>query len=155
MPGYRAHIGGAGCIYAVLLVFFYKVLFLKISVFRALEWFLSCILGGLFPDIDIKSKGQGIFYRVVVLFLCILLLKQKLAEFILVSLLSFTPLLVRHRGIFHQPWFVVVVPFTVACVISWYQSISDLAILIDAFFFSAGALSHILLDRCQTKFKLS
>lgn len=155
MPGYRTHIGGAGCVYAVLLTFLYKILLFKVGPFRALEWFLSCVLGALFPDIDIKSKGQGIFYRVVLVLLCVLLYKNKFAEFILVSLLSFIPLLVHHRGLFHRPWFVIALPFFCALIISWYKPGTDIIILIDALFFSFGALSHIYLDRLQTCFKLS
>ena len=155
MPGYKAHVGWGASVYAVLLVLFYKVLQTKFSVFIALEWFFCCVLGALFPDIDIKSKGQGIFYRVVVVFLLFLLWRHDIVAFVFVSMLSFVPLLVHHRGLFHKPWFVVVMPFSIAFIACQYQAVPCTnALLINILFFSAGALSHIVLDRFQTKFKL-
>ena len=35
----------------------------------AIEWFGFCLIGSLFPDIDIGSKGRYVFYRIFLLFL--------------------------------------------------------------------------------------
>ena len=66
MPGYKGHIVGAALAFAGTLLVVSKTY--PPTPLTALQWFLLTILGALFPDVDIKSKGQGIFYRVVLPF---------------------------------------------------------------------------------------
>jgi membrane-bound metal-dependent hydrolase YbcI (DUF457 family) len=149
MPGYKGHIAGGAAAFAIVALVVSKTY--PPSPITALQWFFLTILGALFPDVDIKSRGQGIFYRVVLLTLVIFYIKKQWHLFSAVSFLALTPLLVRHRGLFHNFWFVVLVPFALAyCCIEAFPHYQTL-LMLNALFFAAGAISHIVLDRLNTK----
>lgn len=146
MPGYKVHIlGGAiTCVGIVALLSQYSV---QPAPLVFAQWFAATILGSLFPDVDIKSKGQGIFYKVMLVCLFLLLLEKQVYLFVIMSFLALVPVLVRHRGLFHRVWFVVLLPFTVAVLAGSSFPVYSAVFLYHACFFSAGALSHIFLDR--------
>lgn len=147
MPGYKGHIvGGAAtfCIVALLVSKSYPPTFIT-----ALQWFLLTITGSLFPDVDIKSKGQGIFYRVILLCLILLYFQKNWDLFAATSFVAMIPLLVHHRGIFHRIWFVIFVPFAAAFFIAQSFPHHKTLLMFDALFFAAGAVSHIILDRMK------
>ncbi|MDR3647375.1 MAG: metal-dependent hydrolase [Candidatus Babeliales bacterium] len=144
MPNYKGHLVGGFATYIVLLFLLRST---NPSLITAAQWLVICLLGALFPDVDTKSKIQKIFYTgfVILLFFLISLNKLKLAVFL--SVISLSPLVVNHRGIFHKAWFIILI--TVAFVIftveiKLFHSCSE--ITIPALFFTAGALSHIILD---------
>lgn len=144
MPNYKTHlVGGFATFIALLLV----LKSANTTAFNVIQWLIICLLGSLFPDVDTKSKIQKIFYTgfVILLFFLMSLNKLKLALFL--SIISLSPLVVNHRGIFHKAWFIILI--TVAFVffsveIKLFHSCSE--ITIPALFFTAGALSHIVLD---------
>src|SRR3989338_854106 len=107
MPGYRTHVVFAVGVYAAtmgaLSVYAHRPVVLTPAV--AFLWFMSTILGALFPDVDIKSKGHMLFYEVVVVALFFTWLKAEHSFFVVITFLSLLPLLVRHRGLFHAWWF--------------------------------------------------
>ncbi len=145
MPGYRAHLVGGAATY--VLVYFTITHYIKATPVIAFQWAVICLLGSLFPDIDIKSKGQGIFYRLLTVFLIYLSYKGLWDIFVIMSFLALLPLLSRHRGIFHKLWFITGMPFIVALVI-WNSFPGHTVMLFSsALFFAAGATSHIVLDR--------
>lgn len=145
MPGYRGHI--AGGIVAYVIGYLVITHYIRPTSFVAAQWAIICILGSLFPDVDIKSKGQGIFYRLLALFLIYLSYKRLWQLFVVMSFLALLPILSRHRGLFHKLWFVGCVPFAVALAV--WTSFPEYALLLfsSAFFFALGSVSHILLDR--------
>lgn len=146
MPGYKIHILG-GAVTCGCLIKLFSHYGIDPTPLVACQWFGATILGSLFPDVDIKSKGQGIFYKAMFVCLLILLWKRQLYLFVLASFLALVPVLVRHRGIFHQVWFVVVVPFLVAFAAGSSFPCYKTLFFYQATFFCAGALSHIVLDR--------
>ena len=153
MPGYKAHVGFAACLYAVLLAVSGLVgkQSVTLSFYKALEWFLCTVLGALFPDIDIKSKGQILFYECMVALLFFLWWKECRYLFVIVAFLALLPLLVHHRGLFHRPWFVISMPLVSALIAGhFYPRLFDV-FFVDACFFSIGALSHCFLDAFVTK----
>lgn len=145
MPNYKGHLAGGLIVY--LLLFFGLFMAQKPSMLIAIEWLAFTLAGALFPDIDIKSKGQKYFYYVVFLFFIVLAVCQRFEMVTCCSFLILSPMLVRHRGIFHHPLFVIAVPLLLwaflSIIISPYAS---RRLLFDALFFIAGALSHIWLD---------
>lgn len=143
MPNYKGHLVGG--VVAFLLVI-NVIIVQKVSLVVALEWLSFTSLGALFPDIDIKSKGQKIFYKVLVLVFLILLLKQRFMTIVFLSLLAFLPLVVRHRGMCHELWFVVSAPLVVAFALTCYFPKFSSFVLWDALFFIVGAVSHLYLD---------
>ncbi len=145
MPGYRAHmVGGVVAFSCVLYVLSQHG---STDAVTMAGWFVAALLGSLFPDIDTKSKGQGLFYKAMLVCLILLLWLHEMHLFILMSFVALMPLLVRHRGIFHQVWFVIAVPFAFAYAVGSSFALPHKDFLLIALFFVVGALSHILLDR--------
>lgn len=145
MPGYKAHIVGAVATFAG--ISFMMSSYMQPTPAVAFQCLGATILGALFPDVDIKSKGQGIFYKGMLLCLVLLLWKRQAYLFVIMSFLALVPVLVRHRGLFHRPWFVVVIPLTIAFLVGQSFPVHSEMLLKTTCFFCVGALSHLVLDR--------
>jgi len=144
MPNCRKHlIGGVGA-GVVLLIVLQRLQ--PISLLGLGEGLICALAGSLFPDIDIKSKGQKYFYCVILLVMIVLIIKHQFSLLATCSVMAVVPMLVRHRGIFHRLWFVILFPLTVWYVISLSVPAISEIILFDAFFFIAGSISHLWLD---------
>ena len=144
MPNYKGHIRGG--IVAFVLVVLFALPHHHPSAITMLEWLLFAIAGSLFPDVDIKSKGQKYFYRIMLVLFGILALNHQYKQLAAISILALLPVLVNHRGIFHRIWFVVLAP-----LITWYAVSTQFPtlctpLLFDVIFFIAGAISHLWLD---------
>src|SRR5438309_2217826 len=62
MPGYKGHLVGGTVAFGLLFFALVGVVVRQPSMLIAGEWLLFALAGSLFPDIDIKSKGQKYFY---------------------------------------------------------------------------------------------
>jgi membrane-bound metal-dependent hydrolase YbcI (DUF457 family) len=144
MPNYKGHLVGGVIAYGAL--FFAVFAAQKPSLLIAGEWLLFTLAGALFPDIDIKSKGQKYFYFVILLFVTILVIQQRFEMLAYCSFIIISPMLVRHRGIFHNPWFVIVMPLLIWVLVSGSLPRLSQQLFCDTLFFITGALSHIWLD---------
>jgi len=120
----------------------------------AFEWLLFSLAGAMFPDIDIKSRSQKYLY--VVLFIGILALigKRKFYTVAFLSVLSMIPIFSNHRGLFHRLWFVIALPFSIWCWLSYGFPYASTILFYDMIFFIAGAISHLYLDMGMKMFKL-
>lgn len=107
MPGYRGHLIGGACAFALVLLCVTK----PYTILNAAEWLCFTLLGSLFPDVDIKSKGQKLFYRGVVVCALIFIMQQWWQALGVLGAMALFPQLCNHRGVFHEPWFLLVVPF--------------------------------------------
>jgi len=144
MPNYKKHlIGGLGA-YAILLIILQQIE--PISLFSAAEWLLCSLAGSLFPDIDIKSRGQKYFYRAILLVMIYLIIQRQFSLLATSSLMAVTPMLVRHRGIFHRLWFVILFPLTIWYIVGLSVPTISKILLFDLLFFIVGAISHLWLD---------
>lgn len=144
MPNYKTHLVGGAASFGLLL---YCMKSYNPSFLTALEWFFFALMGSLFPDIDTKSKGQKLFYRVLIVILIILLMQNRFRTIAMISIASFIPLLVNHRGIFHSAWFIIMLGcFCVVFATIFLPSYVSI-IMIDTLFFVGGAFSHLILDR--------
>lgn len=144
MPGYRGHLSGGAVTFSILLLLVSRVC--NPTFLTMVEWLGLCLAGSLFPDIDIKSKGQKYFYWVAFLIIIFLALKRRFDILVLVSLISIIPMLVRHRGLFHRAWFIIALPLLLWHLISMQFPAFRTMLLFDVIFFIAGALSHLWLD---------
>jgi len=143
MPGYRTHLMGG------VLAYGFTLWLLKDScnsLLLAAQWLLFALAGALFPDVDTKSKGQKMLYQILFIILVILALERKFFAMGVISILSLIPLIVRHRGLFHNFWFVLGLPAVVALLLSWYAPTHTRLILLSAVFFTVGGISHLFLD---------
>ena len=145
MPNYKGHLAGGVVVFAM--IFTGMCIMYKPSLSIAIEWLVFTLAGALFPDIDIKSKGQKYFYYIVFFAFIILAARKQFITVTCCSFLILSPMLVRHRGIFHHPLFVIAVPILVWAFLSTLTtSYASKRLLWDTMFFIAGALSHIWLD---------
>lgn len=116
------------------------------TLLNGLEWFLFSLAGSLFPDVDVKSKGQNYFYWIVFGLLVFLAFMKRWRLAAYISIVSMVPLLVHHRGLCHRIWFVSGVPLLIALAFSSYVPHYTNRLLCDALFFVIGAISHLWLD---------
>jgi hypothetical protein len=144
MPGYKTHIAGGLVVYGAAAYCVH--LLIHPSWFTLLEWGLCTVAGSLFPDIDTKSKGQKLFYTMIAIVMLILFARGCFDALALLALCALVPILVRHRGLFHRSWFIIIFALTVSYAGSLCLPAHAHAFLYDALFFIAGALSHIGLD---------
>ncbi len=150
MPSYRGHLIGGVVTYIVVLQ---GIQYAQPNAHVIFQGFLFCLLGSLFPDIDVKSKGQKVFYSLLLLFLLYCLYMQKWIIFTSLSLLGIVPMLVRHRGLFHQIWFLLFLTLVMMVCMSSLQKSYSAILLANCCFFFAGCLSHVVLDRVYSKVK--
>lgn len=154
MPNYKGHLAGGMITYLIVLAVVTRVLHVAPSPLTAFEWCVATLLGALFPDIDVKSKGQFIFYAATGICLVYAILFRWWLAAVVCSVIVLVPLLVKHRGLLHRFWFVLVCA-VVSIVICSAKKLSYCAPLQwDIFFFVCGAFSHITLDRIQTRLKV-
>lgn len=146
MPGYKGHLAGGFIVYGAL-IFLICHYWMQPSLITAAEWLLFLLAGSLFPDVDVKSKGQHLVYAVLFAVLSILLLHGCYKIVAIVGVASLLPMLVKHRGLFHNPLFLIALPLALALVAAQCMPDYSNAIAADAFFFIIGALVHIALDR--------
>jgi membrane-bound metal-dependent hydrolase YbcI (DUF457 family) len=147
MPGYRTHLTaavGAG-VAAVAITHRHEPLSTLFSLTIASQ-LIAAFLGGLFPDIDIKSKGQQVLYAIVTPCLCATLLARNIFLSTMLAFLAILPPLIPHRGITHELWFIVLAPLCGPLLVSMYNK-AWLAASLDLYlFFVLGAFTHLLLD---------
>jgi len=73
--------------------------------------FAVAVLFGLWPDVDIKSKSQKIFYRVLFLLNVVLIVFfQKYLESALLGLFAMLPIMSKHRGWTHAKITMILLP---------------------------------------------
>jgi|HubBroStandDraft_1064217.scaffolds.fasta_scaffold118311_1 hypothetical protein len=143
MPGYKGHLVGGIVAFCILFV---VAMGINPSYYTAGEWLLCTLAGALFPDIDVKSKGQKYFYYVVLAGLVFLVMQREFEVLTCFSFIVITPMLVRHRGIFHSPRFIILMPLMVWIMIAMVFPSTAQPLFFDTMFFIAGAFSHLWLD---------
>ncbi len=143
MPGYKGHLVGGVVTYAFGL---YLLSSACSSSFVAVQWLGCTLAGALFPDVDVKSKGQKYFYWVIFALFGLLIYQKHYRLLSIASVISVVPMLVRHRGIFHRISFIISLSFVVWLSVHIYVPLFSKRFLYYAIFFAAGALSHIMLD---------
>src|SRR5262245_16608113 len=111
MPGYRTHISVAIMVYIILAVITWSIV---ISWPTRLLGLVALCIGALFPDIDTKSKGQQYLYHAYALCLGLILALYVMHRtqlwvdlIICLAIITIAPLLARHRGITHNPRFIL------------------------------------------------
>ncbi len=144
MPGYKGHLVGGALAFGVL--FFLARLVVQPTWLTTAEWLGFALLGSLFPDIDIKSKGQKIFYWFVMVLFIVLIAQRRFQLLSYVSILAVIPMLARHRGLFHRLWFIIGMPTVAAALIVNCSPKYATPVFFDTLFFIGGAISHLWLD---------
>ncbi|MDQ5941165.1 MAG: hypothetical protein QG632_891 [Candidatus Dependentiae bacterium] len=147
MPGYKTHASAAVGSAALLIAATHtKTPFLAWFCLTNLARLVAGLLGGLFPDIDIKSKGQQILYALVIPLLVAALLAKHIVFSILLSALAIISPLLPHRGITHNFWFILGGPLAGPLLVYVYCPEYTTYALDLYIYFVVGAISHIALD---------
>jgi membrane-bound metal-dependent hydrolase YbcI (DUF457 family) len=104
------------------------------------------MLFALFPDIDIKSKGQSLFYWLIFIVDALLIWSKQIQAAAYLGIIALLPLLSKHRGWIHSIVAAFVVPAPIILVPYLY---SECILTVAVLFYGAavlGYLSHIALD---------
>ena len=72
--------------------------------------FVIAVLSGLWPDVDIKSRSQQIFYRIFLIFSVILILRKQYLQSAILGVFAMLPLLGKHRGWTHSRLTMLLLP---------------------------------------------
>ena len=72
--------------------------------------FVVAVLSGLWPDVDIKSRSQQIFYRIFLVFSIILILRKQYFQSAVLGIFAMLPLLGKHRGWTHSRLTMLLLP---------------------------------------------
>ncbi|MBP6892054.1 metal-dependent hydrolase [Candidatus Babeliales bacterium] len=150
MPSYRVHLVGGFVIYIAVLHCLQSA---EPTIVTVLQGLVFCLLGALFPDIDVKSKGQKVFYSLLLMLLLYLLYHEKYCMFVVMSFLGIIPILVRHRGVFHHVWFLMAITFGASLFVKSFCGFYEQVMLSNCWFFFVGTVSHVMLDRIVSKCK--
>lgn len=145
MPGYKGHLVGGTAAFAIALYAVHSAGIVFTQV-QAAQWLISALAGCLFPDIDVKSKGQNLFYKIMLVILLGMIFYGYHRPFMIVSVAAMVPMIVRHRGIFHKLWFIILLPTFFALFLAASYSKYEAIIFSNTIFFVLGAVSHLWLD---------
>lgn len=107
---------------------------------------IIAVLFALFPDIDTNSKGQDIFYGIMLPLDIFLIWNGQLQAAAYFGLIAMLPIIGHHRGWTHSKLAMVLVPLPILLVPWLYH---DKIVLISAIYYTAavaGYFSHLLLD---------
>lgn len=81
------------------------------DLIKIIGCFAVAVLFGLWPDVDIKSKSQKIFYRVLfVLNVVLIVFFQRYLESALLGLFAMLPIMSKHRGWTHAKITMILLP---------------------------------------------
>ncbi len=95
------------------------------DVVKIVGCFAVAVLFGLWPDVDIKSKSQKIFYTVLfVLNVVLIVFLQRYLESALLGLFAMLPIMSKHRGWTHAKITMILLP-SVFLLIPIYAAYSD------------------------------
>lgn len=145
MPQYKTHIQ-AGIISWALLLFGMTCINRYFNFARAMEFLFFAILGALVPDIDTKSKGRAVFYRLFIGALLILFVFKWWNVLAMVIAIAVLAMLAPHRAIFHNMWFIVSMVIGAVLFASTISPAYSKIVMMDGLFFLIGAASHVFLD---------
>lgn len=95
------------------------------DIVKIVGCFAVAVLFGLWPDVDIKSKSQKIFYTVLFgLNVVLIVFLQKYLESALLGLFAMLPIMSRHRGWTHAKITMILIP-SVFLLIPIYATYSE------------------------------
>ncbi len=144
MPGYKKHLT-VGLVTGIVLLLITGFYYTTSGILCG-RWLIFSLLGSLFPDVDTKSKGQLLFYRLALGISLILILTRQWISSSLLGFCALLPLVVHHRGLFHRAWFIIGLAIGVGLLCCRWAPQERFRSGVDALFFMIGALSHVVLD---------
>jgi len=147
MPGYRGHIAGGALLYGGLLAGAAWTGLVRPNPEEGLVLGMVAVMGALFPDTDTDSKGQNLFYAILVILDLALLVKEMYRWAALLGFCALLPAVGRHRGWTHTWWAMLLVPLPILVFPVVFYNLPVQRPL--PFYLAAvtGYFSHLALDR--------
>lgn len=154
MANYKGHVAGgaASCAVYVAALALLPIGALSTTAGILSDWqfvaglFVLAVLFGLWPDIDINSIAQDIFFGLAFLADIALIAAGRIEAAAYLGLLAMTPIVGNHRGWTHSRWAMLLVPLPILLV----PYLNNQAILATSFLLYGAAVtgyfSHLLLD---------
>ena len=149
MPGYKGHLGGSmiaggGAIVIALLAGYH----FNVDPLRVVGLTAACVLGGLFPDVDTDSKGQNIFYGLLVAVDGVLIYRHHYQWAAWLGFCAMLPALGHHRGWTHTWWAMLLVGAPLVLIPAVVLGVDRFYAFLPFYVsFTVGYFSHLLLDR--------
>ncbi len=144
MSMYRGHLLGGFAAYLAVIVLYGIWQDTFAHNFHGL---LATLAGSLFPDIDIRSKGQRLFLKLLFIAVVFCLFLQASFPLMMLLIFSVLPIIFPHRGLFHDTIFVFTLSAFVAGSLIYIMPENSYTILTLFFFFYVGVISHLVLDK--------
>lgn len=153
MPNAKGHLYGGVVFHTAFILLFTKNLLME-SLLKNFFFGLPFVtIGALIPDADINSYGQKLLLFITICAISVSIAFQTYNLALYATLLLILGHLSKHRGIMHNPIFLLILPalFLGVCKMPLFgaQKFNKFACLS----FLNGAFSHIVLDVIQTKTK--
>ncbi len=156
MAGYKGHLAGAtlfGLGYVAVLgyVFTIDAAYRQFSALEQVGYplvlLVLALLFGLWPDVDINSKGQRIFYSIFFVTDLFLIITERFRAAAYLGLVALLPVLSKHRGWTHTWWAMLLIPSPL--LILPYLHVPERPLVGLPFYGAAvmGYLSHLVMDR--------
>ena len=147
MPSSKIHVLGGLAVFCLLTKILHNTfLFMHVSWYHYILLFGVTLLGSIFPDIDIASNMQKIFFSSMFLLLPILLLMKYIFIFFIFVAISLLFLLIKHRTLTHRTWFLFSFSGSLF-IVSCFKSSNNISIAFVIFlYFFIGSISHLVLD---------
>lgn len=154
MPGYKGHLAGGLATAVICTVAVSLLPYQQLAEYANLlhGWqtlagvFMVAMLFALFPDIDIKSEGQKLFYWGLFILDALLIWSKQIHAAAYLGFIAMLPLLGKHRGWTHSVFAAFIVPLPIIAIPYLYDGRTLPA---SALFYGAavtGYLSHLALD---------
>jgi membrane-bound metal-dependent hydrolase YbcI (DUF457 family) len=151
MPNYKGHLAGGAAAFAITLKITTS-LWNTPTITQIPLCLGICMLGSIFPDIDVKSKMQRLFYIAATFFLMGTIFYQLWALFFVATGLILLISGLQHRTLTHNIFFLISLPALIILYISFKnKDLFGPSLLLYSYFVS-GTLSHVILDRLVTAF---
>lgn len=146
MPGYKGHIAGGIVFAGAALTAAAAYDLYRPAPAEAALLVGVALMGALFPDVDTDSKGQNLFYGVLVVLDLALMASGAYRWAAILGFAAMLPALGHHRGWTHTWWAMLVVPMAV-CLLPVVFYGSAPAVLVPYYVAAVtGYLSHLVLD---------
>lgn len=146
MSGYKSHMYG-GIILMIIVIHFFYHSFFNPSLIEILWYIIIAIMFALWPDVDIKSKGQKLFYIIFFITDIYLIITGQFKISAFFGLIIILPILSKHRGWTHSYLAMILIPSPI--LIYPMLSAGSIDLIGFPYYLAAitGYLSHLILDK--------
>jgi hypothetical protein len=144
MANFKGHLIG-GLVAYLLIVSIMG--FAQISAIKHLQWLGATLAGSIFPDIDVYSKGQRLFLKILGILVLLCLLLKAFIPLIMILVLAILPVVLPHRSLFHDLFFLAFLIGVSALFLVAVMPENSHVIITSSLFFMLGVFSHLLLDK--------